>query len=81
MGWDGSCRVGWGGSCRGWGVSYKGGVESHLSDKSQIKLLSELLPFTFNFLQMTQSKKILTCRVLKIHEWIWQDVYEWGKVS
>ena len=34
-----------GGSCRvGWGVSYRGGVESYLSDKSQIKLLSELLP-------------------------------------
>ena len=39
----GSCRVGWVGHV-GWGVSYRGGVESHLSDKSQIKLLSELLP-------------------------------------
>ena len=28
----------------GMGSSYRGGVESHLSDKSQIKLLSELLP-------------------------------------
>ena len=36
--------MGWGGSCRGGGVSYRGGVESYLSDKSQIKLLSELLP-------------------------------------
>ena len=63
------------------GCVIQGGVESHLSDKSQITLLSELLPFTFNFLQMTQTQKIVTCRVLKIHQWIWQDVYEWGKVS
>ena len=34
-GWVGHAGVGW---------SYRGGVESHLSDKSQIKLLSELLP-------------------------------------
>ena len=36
VGWGGSCRVEWGGSCRGGVVSYRGGVESHLSDKSQI---------------------------------------------
>ena len=34
--------VGW--VMQGWGGSYRGGVESHLSDKSGIKLLSELLP-------------------------------------
>ena len=27
--------------------------------------------FTFNLLQMTQTKKIITCRILKIHKWIW----------
>ena len=36
---------------------------------------------TFNFLQVTLTQKIITCRVLKIHEWIQGDVYEWGKVS
>ena len=30
---------------------------------------------------MTQNQEIITHRVSKIHEWIWQDVYEWGKVS
>ena len=62
-------------------MSYRGGVESHLSDKSQIKLLSELLPIHIQLLQMIQTQNIVTCRVLKIHEWIWQDGYEWGKVS
>ena len=36
--------------------------------------------FTFNFLQMIQTKKIINCRVLKIHKWKQEDVYEWGKV-
>ena len=52
VGWGGVDHVGWGGvghvgvGCviQGWSVSYRGGVESHLSYKSQIKLLSELLP-------------------------------------
>ena len=30
---------------------------------------------TFNLLQMTQTQKIITHRVLKIHKWIWGDVY------
>ena len=30
---------------------------------------------------MTQSQEIITQRVSKINEWIWGDVYEWGKVS
>ena len=63
-------------------MSYRGGVESHLSDKSQKKLLSELLPIHIRlFTNDSNTKKIVNCRVLKIHEWIWQDVYEWGKVS
>ena len=37
--------------------------------------------FTFNLLQMTQTQRIISCWVLKIHKWIWGDVYEWGKVS
>ena len=37
--------------------------------------------FTFNLLWMTQTQEIITHRVLKIHEWIWGDVYEWGKLS
>ena len=60
-------------------MSYRGGVESHLSDKSQIKLLIELLPIHIQLLQMTQNQRIVTCTVLQIHEWISQDVYEWGK--
>ena len=37
--------------------------------------------FTFNHLLMTQTQEITTHRVSKIHEWIWGDVYDWGKVS
>ena len=36
---------------------------------------------TFNILGVTLNKKIITCRLLKIQEWIQGDVYEWGKVS
>ena len=37
--------------------------------------------FTFNILWVTLTKKIITHRVSKIHEWLWGDVYEQGKVS
>ena len=30
---------------------------------------------------MTQTQEMITCRVSKILEWIWGDVYELGKVS
>ena len=30
---------------------------------------------------MTQTQEIITHRVLKIHQWIGGDMYEWGKVS
>ena len=36
---------------------------------------------TFNFLQVTLTQNIITHRVLKIHKWFQEDVYEWGKVS
>ena len=36
---------------------------------------------TFNILQVTLTQKIITHKVLKIHEWFGRDVYEWGKVS
>ena len=36
------------------------------------------MQFTFNLLQMTLTQKIITRRVLKIHEWKQGDVYEWG---
>ena len=39
------------------------------------------MQFTFNILRVTLTQKIITHRVLKIHEWIWGDLYEWGKVS
>ena len=31
---------------------------------------------TFNFLRVTLTQKIITRRVLKIHEWIQGDVYK-----
>ena len=34
---------------------------------------------TFNILWVTQTQKIITCRLSKIHEWIQGDVYEGGK--
>ena len=37
------------------------------------------MQFTFNILWVTLTQKIITCRVLKIHKWIWGDLYEWGK--
>ena len=38
------------------------------------------MQFTFNILQVILTQKTITCRVLKIHKWIWGDVYEWGKI-
>ena len=35
---------------------------------------------TFNLLQMTQTQKIITHKVSKIHKVIWGHVYEWEKV-
>ena len=35
--------------------------------------------FTFNLLQMTQTQKIITHRVLKIHKWIWGMCMNRGK--
>ena len=41
-----------------------------------IKLLSDFfLQFIFYILQMTQTQKIITHRVSKIHKWIHGDVY------
>ena len=34
------------------------------------------MQFTFNILRVTLTQKIITHRVLKIHKWIWGDVYE-----
>ena len=33
-----------------------------------------------NILWVTLTQKIISHRVLKIHKWIWGDLYEWGKV-
>ena len=35
--------------------------------------------FTFNILWVTLTQKIITHRVLTIHDWFWGDVYESGK--
>ena len=37
------------------------------------------MQFTFNILRVTLTQKIITRRVLKIHEWIWGNLYEWGE--
>ena len=39
------------------------------------------MQFTLNILWVTLTKKLITCRVFKIHKWIWWDMYEWGKFS
>ena len=31
----------------------------------------------FNILWMTQTQEKITCRVLKIHEWIWGEIHKW----
>ena len=36
---------------------------------------------TFNILRVTQTQKIITHRLSKIHKWIQGNVYEWGKIS
>ena len=67
---------------RFWGNVYEQGGSFSSHDKWEIKLLSEFFPkFTFNILWVTLTQKIITRRVLKIHDWIWGDVYEWRKVS
>ena len=46
------------------------------------KIIEWIFPqFTFNFLWVTLTQKIITHRVSKIHEWLQGDVYEQGKVS
>ena len=39
------------------------------------------LQFIFYILWLTQTQEKITGRVLKIHKWIWGDVYDWGKVK
>ena len=43
--------------------------------------LVNFFQFILNFLWMTQTQEIITCRVLKIHKLTWGDVYDWEKVS
>ena len=44
------------------------------NDKWEIKLLGEFFfDTTFNLLWITQTKKIITQRVSKVHKWIWED--------
>ena len=50
-------------------------------DKWEIKLLSEFFPNSHSTFYEWLTQKIITHRVLKIHEWLWGDVYEQGKVS
>ena len=56
--------------------------ESFLNlDKQWLKIIEWIfMQFTFNILRVTLTQKIITHRVLKIHKWIWGDLYEWGKV-
>ena len=64
VGWVGHEGVGWG------RVGHEGmgwGGVCHVEE------------FTFNFLWVTLTQKIITCRLWKIHKWIWGDVYEQGQ--
>ena len=64
-----------------WGMCIIGGKflkEWQVTDKIIESIFSQ---FAFNHLRMTQTQKIITFRVLKIHKWIWGDVYEREKVS
>ena len=45
------------------------------------KIIELIFPTYIQPLQMTKTKEIITCRVMKIHEWVQGDVCEWGKVS
>ena len=63
-----------------WGMCMIGGKflkEWQVTDK----VIEVFFTIHIFILQMTQTQGIITCRVLKIHEWIWGDVHEWGKVS
>ena len=51
------------------------------NDKWQIKLLSQFYPNLHSTIQMTQTQEIINHRVLKIQEWIWENVYDRGKFS
>ena len=63
-----------------WGMCMIG--EKFLKEWQVTDKVIESFFFTIHIfiLQMTQTQGIITHRVLKIHEWIWGDVYEWGKV-
>ena len=50
-------------------------------DKWEIILLSEFFPNSHSTFYEWLTQKIITHRVLKIHEWLWGDVCEQGKVS
>ena len=82
---DGSCRGGVEWAMKGWGGPWRGvwaGVSFSSCDKWQIKLLVEFFPNSHsNILWVTLTQKVITHRLSKIHEWIWGDVYEKGKVS
>ena len=49
------------------------------NDKWQIKLLSEFLCNSHSTFYKWLTEKIITHRFLKIHKWIWGDLYEWCK--
>ena len=56
--------------------------EWQVTDNYYSQSLSEFFfQFTFNLLWITQTQEIINHRISKIHEWVWGDVYEWGKVS
>ena len=64
---------GYEGMCMSWGKFLKEWQVTHKTIEWIV------FQFTFNLLQMTQTQEIITHRVSKIHDWIWQNVYEWGK--
>ena len=51
-----------------------------VTDNSHIKLLIEFFPNSHSYISWVNlTQNIITGSLLKIHEWIWGDVYEQGK--
>ena len=63
-----------------WGDVYESGESFSKPWEETDKIIEWIFSqFTFNILWVTLTQKIITHRVLKIHEWFWGDVYESGE--
>ena len=63
-----------------WGDVYESGAKFLKPWQVTDKIIEWIfMQFTFNILWVTLTQKIITHRVLKIHNWFWGDVYESGE--